>query len=191
MEKMIKKFELIDVEDNHNGNKVYQIKALRDFEDVSEGDLGGYVENEKNLSHLGNCWIYNNARVLGNARVYEDAQVFSNAMVFDNAEVFGNAKVHGSADVYQRGKVYGNASVYGNARVYNSAEVFGNAIVHGNARIKSRTKVSRPVTVIDNSEVTITITDDQIHVYQSTVYEIDNIPDKYIGVHDLIKNTKK
>lgn len=34
---------------------VYQIKALKDFNDVKAGDLGGYVASEDNLSQEGNC----------------------------------------------------------------------------------------------------------------------------------------
>ena len=41
-----------------------RIKALKDFGDVKAGDLGGYIEDYKNLSHDGNCWIYDNAKVM-------------------------------------------------------------------------------------------------------------------------------
>ena len=30
-------------------------------EDVHQGDLGGFVESERNLSQEGSCWIYDNA----------------------------------------------------------------------------------------------------------------------------------
>ena len=33
----------------------YRVKALRDFNDVKKGDIGGYVEGEKNLSQYGDC----------------------------------------------------------------------------------------------------------------------------------------
>ena len=70
--------------------------ALRSFGDVEEGDIGGFIESEKNLSHEGNCWVYENARVFGNAWVYGNAWVFGNARVYDNARVFGNAFVSGN-----------------------------------------------------------------------------------------------
>ena len=189
MSEIIKKYELIDVGDNYVGNrKVYRVKALHDFGSVKKDDIGGYVENEDNLSHSGNCWVYDDAYIIDKARVYEDAIIATNAWVSDNAEVFGNAKVSGEACVYQYAKVFGKAKVYDQARVYNSAQVFDRAIVHGNARIKSSTKVTSPVTVIDNSEVIMTISDDRVHVYQSTVYKIDNLPIKYSYLLDLIQN---
>ncbi len=39
---------------------LYHIKALKDFDDVKAGTIGG-IEKETNLSHEGNCWIYNDA----------------------------------------------------------------------------------------------------------------------------------
>lgn len=36
-----------------NTHTLYRVQALRDFADVRVGDLGGYVEEEANLSHEG------------------------------------------------------------------------------------------------------------------------------------------
>lgn len=52
-----------------NGVKLYQIKAERSFGSVKKGDLGGYIEKESNLSHDGNAWVADNAKVHGNALV--------------------------------------------------------------------------------------------------------------------------
>ena len=37
---------------------LYRIKALRDFSNVSKGEIGGFVRIYHNLSHKGKCWIY-------------------------------------------------------------------------------------------------------------------------------------
>ena len=58
-----------------NGTTLYQIQALKDFGDVKNGDLGGWIEAENNLSHEGNAWVFGNARVSGNAWVFDDAVV--------------------------------------------------------------------------------------------------------------------
>lgn len=108
-----KKYELTEVYIMlSNGVKLYQIKALRSFGTIKAGDLGGFIESEKNLSQKGNSWVYWNALVYGDARVYENAQVFGNAQVYENAEVYGNAWV------YEDAKVHGDAKVYGNERVF-------------------------------------------------------------------------
>ena len=100
-----------------DGRKLYRIKALKDFHNVKEGEFGGYIESEKNLSQEGNAWVYGNAWVSGDARVYGDAWVYGNVRVSDDACVSGNARVYGNA------RVSGNACVSGNAQVLNRHSV--------------------------------------------------------------------
>ena len=94
-----------------NGTTLFQIKAEMSFGTVVKGELGGYIEAEKNLSMSGNAWVYGDAQVYGNAWVSGNAQVYGNARVSGNAWVYGNAWVSGNA------RVYGDAQVYGDARV--------------------------------------------------------------------------
>ena len=82
---------------------LFRIKAVQSFGNVKEGEIGGYIEQESNLSHYGNAWVS------GNARVYGDARVSGNAWVYGNAEVSGNAEVYGNARVYGDARVSGNA----------------------------------------------------------------------------------
>ena len=63
---MERKYELTKETNNIGFKTLYRIKALRDFANVKAGDLGGFIENEENLSHEGNCWVYGNARVSSN-----------------------------------------------------------------------------------------------------------------------------
>ncbi len=95
----------------------YRIRALKDFSNVKAGDLGGWIESERNLSQNGDAWVF------GNAWVYGNAQVSGNARVCDDAQVFGNAWVCGDAQVYDNAQVCGDAWVSGNARVFGNARV--------------------------------------------------------------------
>lgn len=65
----MKKYELTSDTIQQGEIALYRIRALRDFGDVKTGGLGGYLENEQNLSHLGNAWVSDNARVFGDAQV--------------------------------------------------------------------------------------------------------------------------
>ena len=124
----MKKYELIETQSiQHCGVTLYRIKALIDFSDVKAGQVGGYVENEENLSQKGEAWVYGEARVYGKARVYDSAQVYGEARVSVDAEVYGDARV------------YDSAQVYWNACVYDSAQVYGEARISGNADIKNET----------------------------------------------------
>ena len=119
----MKKFELTTESiETASGEKLFRIKALVSFDAVEAGELGGYVEKEENLSHEGNAWVYDNARVYGNAWVYDNAQVYGNAWVYGNARVYGNAWVYGNAQVYGNARVYGNAQVCGDADIYDNSQ---------------------------------------------------------------------
>ncbi|WP_412058013.1 hypothetical protein [Bartonella sp. DGB2] len=61
---MEKKYELTQETREVNERTLYRIRALRDFGNVKAGDKGGFVENERNLSHRGDCWVNDNACVL-------------------------------------------------------------------------------------------------------------------------------
>ena len=120
---MDKKYELVKEDSiEFNGRTLFRIRALKDFQTihgltVKVGDLGGYVQNENNLSQEGNCWVG------------DDARVFDNACVSDNAYVFGNACVCDYAWVYGNARVYDYACVCGKARVCGKAWVFENAVI--------------------------------------------------------------
>ena len=77
---MEKHFELTqEFKINFSGIKLFRIKATKNSKYANIGDLGGWVEDERNLS--GNAWIFGNAQVSGNAQVYGNAQVSGDAWV--------------------------------------------------------------------------------------------------------------
>ncbi|WP_375703921.1 hypothetical protein [Bartonella sp. AD13SXNS] len=88
---MQKKFALTNETRVFNNKTLYRIKALRDFDDVKAGQLGGFIENENNLSHDGNCWVYENARIANDVHVYENAHIHGIAVIREN--VGGSTKV--------------------------------------------------------------------------------------------------
>lgn len=106
-----KKYELLQNDTiNHNGRTLYRIKAITTFGTVFAGTLGGYIEKESNLKHLGNAWVYDNAKVYGNAEVY------------DNADVWGNAEVRSFAVLSERKMIFWASNVgteNGTLTVYN------------------------------------------------------------------------
>ena len=52
------------------GIKLKRIRAKISFGTIIAGEIGGWIENEKNLSVSGNAWVYGNAQVYGDAQVY-------------------------------------------------------------------------------------------------------------------------
>jgi prolyl-tRNA synthetase len=78
----MKKYELTSDTKIVFGHILYRIKALSSFGCVSAGDLGGFLESEKNLSQNGDAWVYGDAEVYGDARVYGDAEVSEIGAIF-------------------------------------------------------------------------------------------------------------
>lgn len=147
----LKKYEI--VKDNFKeiyGVKVYRIRALKDFQNdllrnkkIKKGDLGGYIESEKNLSQEGNCWIADNAIVcdnatikdnsviLDNATVSEYAAISENTTIFEYAKIWGSAKIHGQILIGGHAKIYDHANLHGKLCIGDHVNIFGNANVHG------------------------------------------------------------
>lgn len=85
---------------------------------IHEGDVGGWIEKEANLS--GNAWVADYAKVYGDAEVYDKAKISG------NARVSGDAKVYGDAIVCDNAQVYGDANV--DTYLYGDDQVFGDAL---------------------------------------------------------------
>lgn len=133
---------------------VYMIQAVRDFGDVSAGDLGGYVESEHNLSHHGDCWVYGSAAVYGKGRVNRNAKIRDSAHVYDYAMVSDDAVVAGQAEVFQRAVVFDEAIVEGLCTVYGNAQVFGKAQIRGHSKIHDDAWVYGDITIDGYANVT-------------------------------------
>ena len=88
-----------------SGRTLHRIRAVKSFGDIKKGDIGGWIESEKNLSHNCTAWVSDNAWVSGDACVFGNARVSGDARVFGDACVSGNARVSGDACVF------GNASI--------------------------------------------------------------------------------
>ena len=125
-----RKYELTNETIEVNGKTLRRIKALRYvdadcIDEVREGTLGGFIEKEENLSHEGNCWIFDNAKVYDNAKIMGESTVHDNAEVFDNAIICEESRICGNA------KVYGNAKTEQACIICDDAQVFGDTIFKG------------------------------------------------------------
>ena len=147
----IKKYEILH-EDNikyptKDGRLItlYRIKALVDIihihHFVRNGDLGGYVESEKNLSHNNACWVAGNAKVYGNARVGGNAYVTDNAEIYGNANVMANSRVSCHAEIYDNAEVFGESFVRDFAKVYENAKIYGKTFLRDNSKIYGKARV--------------------------------------------------
>lgn len=129
------KYRLTDDVIACEGRELFRIEAIRDFDGVSAGDRGGFIQKDANLSHQGNCWVHNDAKVFDDASVGQDANVFGYARIFESARIADDAVVAGDAQVFGHARIIDRASVSEHARVYDSASIEDNARVTGWARV--------------------------------------------------------
>ena len=97
MPKVQRKYEFTGETKEFSGHTLHRIRAVRDFDTefchVKAGDLGGWIESEKNLDQDYTAWVADEAMVFGAASVSEEALAAGHAQVFDEAIVTGGAEV--------------------------------------------------------------------------------------------------
>lgn len=164
---MAKKYEILQ-EDTVKvaGKTLYRIRALKDLRSpwdgrsVKAGQLGGFIEQESNLSQKGNCWVADKAKVFGKARVEADFWVWGSAevdssmkfvtgFIGDDAVVTGKASVHSS-------EVKGSCRVEGNARILSSV-VTGRSLVSGSAVVQDNSTIMAGSVIQGDSAITHTV----------------------------------
>lgn len=128
------KYELTNETIEFEGVTLHRIKALKDFVNVRAGDLGGYVESEKNLDIEGNCWIKDNAKV------YEAAFIRGDAIVADEAIVRGEAWIAENCCIYDNVIVEGKTICIGHSLIISQAYV-KNAVIEDRACISGHVKI--------------------------------------------------
>ena len=150
------KYEITDIT-HEEYPFLHRIRALRDIgPDVHAGDLGGFVENEQNLSFApgDHAWIIGDAIASGDACVDMGAQLRERAIACHQAYVSQGAILSGDAIAgdyaYIRGAMLtGHARAAGNSAILCSQNgapmVAGNCTVYGrvigNVRLLGKTVV--------------------------------------------------
>lgn len=100
---MIRKFEFTSEEKmlSHT-TSVRRIRALIDIPNVGvkAGELGGFIMCQENLSHEGDCWVFQEAmvhglftRIEGNARIYGHAVVEDGSIISDGVVISDHAHI--------------------------------------------------------------------------------------------------
>lgn len=111
-----------------DGAPLYQIKSNCDFSDVKKGELGGYVQSEKNLSQYDDSWIY-------------------------DGEVTGDVYINGNTKVGASEKEGQGVARFGNSLVVDNSSLYGGTIESKNAHIKNT--VAHDIEIKGNNNVDI------------------------------------
>ena len=149
----MEKYRLTNDTIEFEGRTLYRIEALKDFDTVKAGNLGGFIESTNNLAQSGTSWVFDNAKVFGNAFVRDDAKVFDNAKIFDNAALFDNAHVLNDAQVFGKAVLNDNVRVLGNAKIFGNTSLEDNVLVQGNVEVYEQAWVNGNVKIYDNAKI--------------------------------------
>lgn len=161
MEKMTNdKFELVleSKEKFYIGGEertMYRIRALKDIpkQGVKKGDLGGWVEHERNLSPKATSWIFLEAKVCGysvvqnGASVTHQAKVYGASIISDRCRVSHNAIIDDSTlrddvlvlddSMVTRSMLDGKISILYDSKV-DASSIFGHDVtLQGKTQISS------------------------------------------------------
>lgn len=153
----MKKFELDHSSSTtYQGRTLYRIKALKTFTTTSgdiihKGDLGGYVQSEKNLDQRGTSWIFKGAMAIDDARVLNNAQLHHDALIKDKAVIECHASAHNNVTIAGHAHVSGQAVLTRNAQIKNHADVHGKAFVTGDAIVSGYATITDKAQVRDHA----------------------------------------
>lgn len=135
-----KKYEITDIA-HPQYPWLHRIRALRDVrEDVYTGDLGGFVQSEKNLSQDGQSWIADNAVAAEDAYVHGDAIMWDYSCIRGSAAISGPSRIGGNAiiedyAIITAGYVHGDVHISGNAKLFANAVTGGIPVVMEGATV--------------------------------------------------------
>ena len=142
---MNQKYEITDIaQEKHSF--LHRIRALRDIgKKVKAGELGGFVESERNLSFEAgdDAWIFGCAIACNDAYVDKGSALLGESVVCGNAYVSQNSALSGHAraedDAYIRGSnLCGHARVSGCGMVLDSPDTGCAPILSGTCAVYGR-----------------------------------------------------
>ena len=145
----MKKYEFTGETKVVSGHTLHRIRAVSHVgRYIVPGEVGGWIESERNLSDKGCAWVYQEACVYDRALILDDAIVSHGAIVCGDASIFGRAmvgdyaRVYGSAKVFDCAKIYGRSVVCGDAKVCGSARICDRSIVRAFAVVKGSAEIA-------------------------------------------------
>lgn len=151
----MKKYELtnekITIKKDEKEITLRQIKALKKFGKIQKGELGGFIESEKNLSQEGNCWIHKGTHHL-KLGFGHDAYAPLYGKVYGNVEITGDSEI---GDTCEIGTTYKSASIkIHNSKIESANLIFRYQIAEIlNSRIKSTNFKDATALYINNAEI--------------------------------------
>ena len=139
-----KKYEILMDKKNTiewKGHTLHRIKALRDFGDIRKGDIGGYVENENNLSHKGNCWIYDDAKVMDDSIMYDYSRICDKSELHDDSRMYNYSKMYDYSELHNNSIMNDDSEMHDNSKMYGNSIMYDYSEMHGDSELNNQVKL--------------------------------------------------
>ena len=162
------KYKITGIEMSWHDHILHRIESLKDFtlingKEIHKGDLGGWVENENNLSQEDLCWIYEECKMYenarrsgnsigyGNSRQHGNSQQYGDSQQSGNSKQFGHSLQLGRSLQFGNSQQYGNSHQYGNSQQYENSQQFGHSRQSGNSKQFGNSKADKDMCLSGNS----------------------------------------
>ena len=139
-----KKYEILMDEENTiewKGHTLHRIRALRDFGDIRKGDIGGFVENENNLSHKGNCWIYDDAKVMDDSIMYDYSRICDKSELHDDSRMYNYSKMYDYSELHNNSIMNDDSEMHDNSKMYGNSIMYDYSEMHGDSELNNQVKL--------------------------------------------------
>lgn len=186
-----------------NGQKVFRIKALKDFGIVKKGELGGYIAKESNLSFNEESWawvgkeaiVMDDASVLNHVHVTDYAIVAGTTTVKDSAIVGGSAEINGNCFIMKEAVVTGSAKLNGKVVVTDTAIVMEDVSLNGEIRVYGNATLSGDIEINEKADIGFDIEDkNDFTIYENPIHPghviTASTKDDYMCVHNFDSGTR-
>lgn len=157
--------------------KLFRIVSLKKFKtktgyDVKEGEVGGFIEGEQNLSQNDFSWIFNTAMafddtLLIDSSIHDQAKIFGNCIVTD-CEIRGKVRVWGSCTLNEC-RLTDNVDVSGECEVAQT-KVSNSSVITGKCKVV-RCTISGGSRIGGNCDVTDTTLQDVSEITGKSIVE--------------------
>ena len=167
----------------YNGRILHRIRALKDFDDVKTGDIGGYVQTEDNLSQYGNCWIYDNAKCMDKAKCTDDSKMYDNSRMYNNSKMCDYSRMFGNSEMCDNSRMCDYSRMCDNSRMCDDSRMFDNSIMYNNSTMCDDSRMFGYSSLHGNAEVY----DNAVLKNNNKLYGVINKPFKKIFQHQCEK----
>lgn len=131
-----------------------RIQSISDFGRIKKDCVGGFIQDETNLSMFDNSWVMGESRVFEHAKLEGSSIILGNCKIFQNAKISGSVLMFGNCEIFGKSKITAsNSFLSGQIKMFDNAQINGdNVIICGNVTMYHRVRIFGSFFLTGNKE---------------------------------------